>query len=292
MPQNTQIWQHIGLPQAHSLARNLGSGVKVAVIDTGVDLDHPALRDALAPKSEHWDFVDNDPVPQEQGTFGLGGYGHGTNVAGIIRQIAPRATILPLRVLGPDGRGDVVHLAAAINRAVANGANVINLSLGSENPSPAVEAALEAATAAGVMVVASAGNAGNTQVTYPASSARGADGWQRLSVTSINLSDARSFFASYGESIEVAAPGEAIYGPAPENQMAAWSGTSMAAPIAAGALALALGETLVVPMKNLADELMVRGSDLYNNDLNERYKDLLGDGRINLEEFLVNTILR
>jgi thermitase len=291
MPENTALWQKIRLEQGHNLAKNLGLGVKVAVIDTGLDLAHPALQEALAPASEWWDFYDNDAVPQEEGDFEQAGYGHGTNVAGIIRQVAPRATILPLRVLGADGQGDLDDLAAAIQWAVAKGAQVINLSLGSDKSSKAIEAALNQATARGVLIVASTGNTGDVHVTYPSSSAASdKSGWLRLSVTSVDLHDAKSEFATYSKEVELAAPGEDVYGPAPQELMAAWTGTSMSAPMASGALALALGEDLVVPASNLADELKVRSSDIYDNDLNKAYKDRVGKGRLNLEDFLRNVI--
>jgi thermitase len=290
LPENTLLWQQIKLEQGHTLAPNLGHNVKVAVIDTGIDLTHPALQEALAPQSEWWDFVDNDAIPQEEGTFADVGYGHGTNVAGIIRQIAPRATILPIRVLGPDGGGDVANVAAGIHWAMTQGAKVINLSLGSEKSLKAVEEVIKQATAKGILVVASTGNTGDSKVTWPASSAAEANNMLRMSVTSVDASDRKSSFATYGKSVELSAPGEMVYGPAPELNMAAWSGTSQAAPMASGALALALGQTLVVPTRNLADELRVRASDVYNNDLNEAYKDGLGKGRINLDEFLRNVV--
>jgi thermitase len=288
LPENTTLWQQIRLEQGHSLAPNLGHGVKVAVIDTGVDLQHPALQEALAPAGEWYDFYSDDAVPQEEGTFEDAGYGHGTNVAGIIRQIAPRATLLPIRVLGPDGGGDVADVAAGIQWAVAKGAKVINLSLGSEKSLKAVEEVIKQATSKGVLVVASTGNTGDKRVTWPASSAE--KNLLRLSVTSVDSTDKKSSFATYGETVELSAPGENVFGPAPELTVAAWSGTSQAAPMASGALALALGQTLVVPGHTLANELRVRASDVYNNSMNQAYKDGLGKGRLNLEEFLRNVV--
>ena len=289
LPENTALWHKTRLQQGHALAKNLGYGVKVAVIDTGVDLAHPALREALAPASQWKDFYGGDNIPQDEGTFGQAGYGHGTEVAGIIRQIAPRATILPIRVLGPDGGGNIFHLTAAIQYAVAQGVKVINLSLGSDMAVQAVEAAINSATSKGVLVVASTGNTGDTRVSYPASSSTmGNFNVLRLSVTSVDPYDRKSAFATYGGSVKLAAPGENVYGPAPGELVAAWSGTSMAAPMASGALALALGQPLKIPAVNLADELRVRASDIYSNGLNVPYKDLIGKGRLNLEEFLRN----
>ncbi len=291
MPENTNNWKQIRLQQAHGLATNLGLGVKVAIIDTGLDLNHPALSQALAPSNEWKDFVDNDLVPQEVGTLGVGAYGHGTNVASIVRQIAPRATILPIRVLDSNGYGTILNVVAGIQWAVAKGAKVINLSLGSDKKSRTLEAALKAATNAGVFIVSSAGNENSKDVTFPAALAdSGSNALQQLSITSVDQKDLKSIFANYDKSVELSAPGEIIYGAAPNLQIAAWSGTSMAAPVASGALALALGQQLVVPVRNLADELVVRSADLYNNNMNQAYKDELGKGRIELEEFLRNTI--
>jgi thermitase len=291
LPENTNNWKQIRLQQAHSLAKNLGAGVKIAIIDTGVDVKHPALSQGLAPSNEWKDFVDNDATPQEIGTLGVGAYGHGTNVASIVRQIAPRATILPIRVLDTNGDGTILNVVAGIQWAVAKGAKVINLSLGSNTKSSTLEAALKAATNAGVFIVSSAGNENSKNVTFPAaSSASGLAAWQQLSVTSVDQADLKSAFSNHANSVELSAPGEIIFGAAPNLRTTAWSGTSMAAPIASGALALALGQELVVPVQNLADVLTVRSTDIYSNGMNLDFKNQLGKGRIQLEEFLKNTI--
>jgi thermitase len=297
VPQNSFKWRQIHLEQGQRLATNLGSGIKVAVIDTGVDLDHPAFGDAIL-RADMWDFVGNDPIPQEEGTLGVGAYGHGTNVTGIVLQIAPRAKVLPLRVLGPDGRGDVTRVAAAINYAVAKGARVINLSLGSDNPSQTVKSAIDAATKKGVIVVASSGNTGDENVTFPANDAyieRTTAGELSFSVGSVDADDLKSTFSTYGKKnkpLEIVAPGEFVYAPAPDNRMAAWSGTSMAAPMISGALALALGQPLVVNTSELLEKLRGAATDIYNNNMNESYKDRLGKGRLNIQQFLLDSIAR
>ncbi len=291
MPENTSLWQQVRLEEGHTLASNLGYNVTVAVIDTGVDLEHPALKEALAPEDAWWDFYGDDAVPQEEGVEGEGGYGHGTNVAGIVRQVAPRATILPIRVLGPDGGGNLTDVASAIHWAAQQGAQVINLSLGSEEEVKAIEKVIDAVAKKGVFVVASTGNTGDTAITYPAKTAKSAKSApQRLSVTSVSGQDLKSYFATYGADVEVAAPGENVYSPAPENRMAAWSGTSMAAPIASGALALALGETLAVSKDDLAEALKAQSFDLYADSRNQPYLDQIGQGRLDLEVFLKNVV--
>ena len=292
LPQNTRTWQQIRLEQAHALAPNLGAGVTVAVIDTGLDLQHSAFQGSLSDPATWWDFYAGDAVPQDEGTLGTGGYGHGTNVAGIILQIAPRARIMPLRVLGADGSGDVATVAQAITWAAARGARIINLSLGSAENSKVVQDAINKVTAQNVMVVASAGNENLNKITYPAAAASsGAAGERALSVGSVDLFDRKSSFSNYTKNLELVAPGEQVYAPAPGERMAAWSGTSMAAPIVAGGLALAFGQTLAVPVKDLTVKLAENAADVYNNGANQPYKDMLGvKGRLDLAAFLTNSV--
>jgi thermitase len=294
LPENTAKWEQIHLKGAQEIAANLGDGVKVAVIDTGVDLTHPALLEALAPAEQWKDFYDGDSYPQEEGSLADDGYGHGTNVAGIIRQIAPRATLLPIRVLGPDGGGNVADLTAAIQYAVNQSAQVINLSLGSEGRLfSAIDNAIKAATAKGVYVITSTGNTGDSAVTYPASSAKSllgsilSNSGNLISVASVNANDVKSSFSTYGYPIKLTAPGEVVYGPAPDLSEAAWSGTSQAAPMASAALALALGEARR-PFINLPTELLAKSDNNYG--VNSTYRYRLGNGRLNLEAFLKSVV--
>jgi thermitase len=293
LPQNTDKWQKINLQTAHELATKLGAGVKVAVIDSGIDLKHPALKGGFVADTEMWDYVGNDAVPQEEGTLGVGAFGHGTNVASIVLQIAPKAKILPLRVLGPNGSGDALSVASAINRAVSKGADVINLSLGSDTRSSPVAKAIAAATAKGVYVISSSGNTANTSITYPANDSS-ADtttlGRYSVSVGSVDAQDKKSIFSTYGTTLELVGPGEVVYGPVPGKRLGAWSGTSMAAPMVSGAIALALGEKIYVPRATLTDMLESRTANIYQQGLNETYENgdvhLLGEGRLDVEHFI------
>ena len=289
LPENTAKWRQIRLQKAQALAPKLGEGVKVAIIDTGVDVRHPALAEALAPAGEWRDFYGGDNDPQEEGSFADDGFGHGTNVAGIVRQIAPRATILPIRVLGPDGGGNVADVTAAIQYAASRGARIINLSLGSDVPFGVVDKAVRNAGLKGVFIVASSGNSGDGSVTYPASSARilGAD---LVAVASVNARDVKSSFSTYGDAVELAAPGEIVFGPAPNLGLAAWTGTSQAAPMVSGALALALGERPTVSRSGLST-LVASSSDGIDK-VNPSFKNQLGKGRLNLETFIQRVLER
>jgi subtilisin family serine protease len=305
MPLNTIKWQKLNLQQAQTLAGNLGAGIKVAVIDSGIDLQHPAFQGGLVPASEMWDYVGNDAVPQEEGVLGTdAAYGHGTSVAGIILQIAPKAKILPLRVLGPDGSGDVLNVAAAINRAIQAGAAIINLSLGSNTNSQAVNDAISAATLRGIFVISSSGNTNNQNVTFPANQANvdtTLTGQYSLSVSSVDANDDKSLFSTWGTSLEISAPGEVVFGPVPENRMGAWSGTSMSAPMVSATLALALGQSSSLYFANLTTKLKNTAYNIYKSGQNAAYKidssaagvsslRLLGEGRLDINNFLNSVV--
>jgi minor extracellular serine protease Vpr len=152
-----------------------GKGIKVAILDTGVDYTHPDLVHAFG-DYKGWDFVDNNNSPQETpvGDPRGGSTNHGTHVAGTvaangdyIKGVAPEATLLSYRVLGPGGSGSTQNVIAGIERAVQDGADVMNLSLGNRlnNPDFATSIALDWAMAEGVVAVTSNGNSGPTNWT-------------------------------------------------------------------------------------------------------------------------------
>jgi thermitase len=246
--ENTAIWNKLSLIVAHQvLAKKLGEDVVVAVIDTGVDHTHPIFKDRLVPRSQWYDFVSRDTNPQE--VTGAA-YGHGTVVASIVLQVAPEAKIMPLRVLNGNGSGNVNHVAAAIDWAVGRGAKVIQLSLGTEGPASAIEQAVERAANAGVYVVASAGNS-NSNPTYPAYTAmlETTVGNMAVGVGSVDINDVKSSFSNFipedgpiEDGLEMVSFGEQVYGAIPGSRIAHWDGTSMAAPMVAGAIALAIAE--------------------------------------------------
>ena len=281
--QNDEVWKKIKLPAATLLAPKAGKDVIVAVIDTGIDVEHPAFKGSLTDSSTWWDWVGGDALPQEEA--GGSSYGHGTCVAGIVLQIAPRAKIMPLRVLGKDGYGDTAHVIAAIGWAVSRGAKVINLSLGTTKDA-SLDKALGNAASKGVLIVASSGNTGDQNVTYPASSSMrlGTLGAMMVGVGSTGLSDQKSKFSTYGLAVfDTTSIGENISSAVPEDRIGVWSGTSMAAPMISGAFALALGERQFTDLKRLGLAIGNTNDNLMFSD--STYWIMLG-GRLNLERFL------
>ena len=234
----------LGLEDAHKISQ--GANTTVAVVDTGAQLDHPALE-ANFEGVKRYDFVDNDKNPSERASnkdADCDGdkdemLGHGTHVAGIVDITAPAAKIMPLRVLDTEGYGNVFTISKAVYFATSNGADVINLSLGSPSRSSLLREVIKGATAKGVLVAAAAGNSNSTVPQYPAAGdglAASADGL--VAVTSVSQYEKKSDFANYGIWVDIAAPGEGIRSAFPVSVYANWSGTSMATPFVSGQAAL------------------------------------------------------
>lgn len=235
-----------------------GKGVKVAVIDTGVDDDHPQLKDAVdaglgkrflkTPKEDEY----GNPVkpPAADGTDDT--VGHGTKVAGIIAArpadntgfvgVAPEATIIPIQQNDAQGNGDTDTMAASIAYAVEAGAKVINISQDTATPlkpNSNLEKAVNEALAKGVVIVASAGNdglGGNVKETYPASY----EGV--IAVASSDRNNERAPFSQSGDFVDVAAPGVDMISTVPGGGHCADNGTSFSAPYVAGVAALLVAE--------------------------------------------------
>lgn len=248
-----------------------GKGV-VAVIDTGVDPNHPALTPVLLqgydftrnqPGASEWADVaglPNGPLNQsseaqqpavvqqstaavlDQSTAAvLDGtpyvaFGHGTMTAGLIHLVAPKANILPLKAFSSDGTGYLSNIIAALYYAQQHGANVVNMSFDLSVPSVALSNTVSHLNQSGVILVAAAGNENTSTRVYPA-----ALNGHVVGVASTTDYDARSSFSNYGSAdVWIAAPGENIISTYPGATYASSSGTSFSSPIVAGTVALCL----------------------------------------------------
>ncbi|NDJ21966.1 S8 family serine peptidase [Nostoc sp. B(2019)] len=237
-----------------------GQGVVVAVIDTGVDYNHEDLKNNIWTNTKEiagnsidddgngyiddvygWNFANNNNNIQDNN-------GHGTHISGTIAGennnygvtgIAYDAKIMPVKVLNESGSGSSTSVANGIYYAVDNGADVINLSLGSNYSNRTLKSAVEYASSKGVIVVMAAGNDGESLPDYPARYANKSG----IAVGAVDRNNKIADFsnrAGRNEITYVTAPGVGIYSSVPGNQYGRYSGTSMATPHVAGVVALML----------------------------------------------------
>lgn len=226
-----------------------GSGVKVAVLDTGIDKDHPDLVNNL---KGGVNFVSKSPVKPADPNKWDDDNGHGTHVAGIIAAVdndigvigvAPEAHLYAVKVLDRTGSGYVSDVIDGINWAMENGMQVINMSLGSASDVQALHDAVDAAYNAGLVLVAAAGNSGDgdgttNEVVYPAKYS------SVIAVAATDSNDSTPTWSSEGEEVELAAPGVSIRSTWNDGLYKTLSGTSMATPHVAGSVALLLATTV------------------------------------------------
>lgn len=237
-------------------AKTRGKGVRVCVLDTGIDLTHPDFKGAISGTA---DFT--------RSPFGIrDNNGHGTHTAGTIgaRQtgtgvvgVAPECDLIIGKVLGDSGSGSNAGVAAGIDWAVASKSDVISMSLGGGGADPMLKAAIDRAVKAGCFVIVAAGNSGPraNSVEYPGK-------WKDVCVTvgAVNKAGMIADFSSRGPEVQLCAPGVAVLSCWPGGGYASLDGTSMATPFVAGTVALlkAYCKALGVPLTGQAalDEML------------------------------------
>lgn len=225
--------QAMGIPDIWKESQ--GDGVKVAVLDTGVATQHPDLKDAIIKTK---DFT---------GEGVEDGNGHGTHCSGIVLGrhnqagivgVAPKAELMIGKVLSNSGSGRIDWIVKGMEWALAEGADIISMSLGARTPHSALEEAVKKVIANNCILIVAAGNDGEGEDTigYPGHYP------DVITVGSIKRGNKRSQFSSTGPSISIMAPGEQILSAYPPDKFARLSGTSMATPFIAGVAALILSK--------------------------------------------------
>lgn len=280
-----------------------GAGAAVAVLDTGVDTQHPAFAGRLATELA-FNFVDNNTSVADVGD-GLNndgdidgltdeGVGHGTFVAGLIALVAPDAVIVPVKVLDSEGVASNLTIAKGMFYAIDLGVDVINMSLGSTYSSAALEDATREAYQAGIGVVAAAGNQ-NIQEPEEHPATFG----EAIGVASTDESDVKAPFSNFHPYLKLSAPGESKFLPEqpgvwdanrtiistlPGGQYGVWEGTSFSTPIVTGVAALLRSAHPEWPA-NSGTVAQVLGrmhlTAVPIDGQNPAYQDLLGAGRLN-----------
>ena len=268
----------------HAWAMSKGAGVLVAVLDSGVDLNHPDLDSKIRTDIDY-DYINDDNVAQDD-------HGHGTHVAGIIAAETDNAqgvaglgwetTIVPYKVLDANGSGTTSGIASAIYAATDAGAKVINMSLGSDPGAGAcsnytsIYDAINYAYNHGVLVVVAAGNNNGAD----ASTIIPANCPHVLTVSSTDSDDSLSSFSNIGSVIDVSAPGGYIYSSGWDDTYLYMSGTSMATPYVAGLAALVFARHPDYTPDEVASAILDHAVDLGSAG----WDDHFGCGRIDAFE--------
>jgi subtilisin family serine protease len=258
-------YQILGLDEAHDRYGLTGRNITVAVIDTGVDTNHPVLKPSLLPgydftrnrdgAAEQGDVSQSTMAVLDQGNPGFvnqstmavldqstmavldgpeyAAFGHGTIVAGVIHLAAPRAKILPIKAFRADGSGYLSDVLRALYYASNKNAKVVNMSFSFTTRSRELERTIDYVTSRGAIAVSSAGNDGRKTNVYPASLSK------VMGVASTTNWDTLSDFSNYGSTVAfLAAPGEGVVSTYPFGTYAAAWGTSFSTPFVAGTVAM------------------------------------------------------
>lgn len=242
--------------------RSRGAGVKVAVLDTGIDLEHPDLAEAVDAVRDFTRSLSGAHDRQGHGTHVAGTLAARQNGVGVIG-VAPECRLLVAKVLGDDGSGSDASVAAGVDWAVESGADVVSMSLGSAEASPRIGAAIRRAAAAGRFVVCAAGNEGDGDtVNWPARR------HETIAVAAVDRHGRVTAFSSRGREVDVAAPGDEVLSTWPRRRYARLSGTSMATPFVSGVVALMLakhrqqgGRTPITTVDQLREHLARTATD-------------------------------
>ncbi len=275
-------WALEKIDAPHAWAVSKGSGVLVAILDTGADLNHPDLDSKIRTDIDY-DYVNSDDVAQDDN-------GHGTHVAGIIAAETDNAQgvaglgwetqIVPYKVLDDGGNGSLSTLIDAIDAATSAGAKVINMSLGTppgQGTCPdALQDAIDNAYNHGVLVVVAAGNDDGED----ASTVIPANCDHVLTVSSTDSDDHLSSFSNIGSVVDVSAPGSIIYSTLLDDTYDYMSGTSMATPYVAGLAALVFANHSSYTPDQVASAILDHAVDLGTAG----WDDHFGCGRIDAFE--------
>jgi thermitase len=258
----------IEAPRAWQLAEG-GKSVIVAVLDTGIDEDNQDLADRVIAEVNFTNSPTGDDL-----------YGHGTHMAGTIAAIAPECRLMNVKVADDAGRCEASVVARGITWAVDHGARIINISLCMKS-SPDLEEAVDYAWSQGAVIIAAAGNTGTSTPSYPAYYD------DCIAVAGTDKNDSLALLSSYGDWVDVAAPGFNIYSEVLHDQYGYKSGTSPAVAHVSGEAALVFS---VAEDSNGNGTVNDEVRQAIENSCDSILADGVGSGRINAFAAVMETI--
>ena len=270
----------IKAPQAWDIQTG-NSSVKVAIVDDAMQISHSDLQGMTL---SGFDIADNDPdvnppsAAWDHGTHIGGLIGANTNNGSGMASLAFGVKLLPIKITSDSSPNVLISEYEGVAFAVSQGADVINMSWGASVSSQTGFAVINDAYNSGVVLVAAAGNDGNSNVNYPA-------GYDNvISVGATNNIDVRASFSSYGSSVDISAPGFQIWSLAPNNGNTLKNGTSYAAPLVSAAAALLLSANPTLSPIEVKSCLLASADNI--DIFNPNYIGLLGAGRLNVQQAL------
>nr|WP_206541455.1 S8 family peptidase [Paeniclostridium sordellii] len=254
---------------------NKGSGITVAIIDTGCDISHSALKDNI---THTRNFTKDDNSNKDLVTDYVG---HGTHVSGIVLSIAPSCNLMILKALNKNGEGDYKWIVNAMNYAINKKVDIISMSLGGYIDDENLRNAVKKAVNNNILVVCAAGNEGDNnaltdEYSYPASYS------EVISVGAVDEKAKPAYFSNSNNLLDIMAPGVGILSTFKNNSYAILDGTSMAAPHVSGALALIKNYSNHEFNRNLSESEIYAQLIKFTLDLNYD-KHIQGNGLVFLE---------
>ncbi|REB08535.1 hypothetical protein DVB69_05190 [Sporosarcina sp. BI001-red] len=248
--------------------------VRIAIIDTGIDVNHPDLKQHIDPGIS---VLEEEPEVQDQ-------HGHGTKIAGIVTGSSPESIrILPIKALNATGKGTLYSIVAGLYAAIDANVDLINISFGSKSNSKMLQDTVEAVHAEGIGMIAATGNAGQESLLYPA----------RYSVVSavgsINQNSQSSHFSNWGEGLDFLAPGEKVLTSKIGGGYVETSGTSLSAAYITKMAAALLSQRTIKPSE-IKNELKEATNYAFEPYTLERGYGLPITKRLNYRSLLIKLI--